>query len=1438
MPLPIIAAGACATMAALGDCFGDTTEEGDVEEGLRNEEEEEEKSNKRITTESSAMEAMFKRKSSVLFQDELPIPISLPLSLPTLNHSYNYQSVSSPVSNGPVSSIRSILSKKRPNHRGDGNKQTSIRKSEPIVATEVEPEPPNGFVDGDFHSGKIRDITVSGAWTMAYHPGNDAVLAVGMLNGEGVVMYETNTYTVIGILERDDAVSTLAWLSIQLDPDQSQSQSHSTSYLAVGGLDGTVALYSLQVDLIELKGADLLYEYQCHSQVRCMDIAIHNESIILAVGEKLGAVTFCSFSPNGTHVETQIVDQHNSGVLGLAISPSASLLAVCTKGGCVTVRQIHQVDGQFQLGVDLWHMQRNGPLNSIVFSKDESRLVFGGYDKQLVLVDTMLWDVVRELRLEGTINTVSYDPLDRYLAVGCRDKSFILFDTSTFFPIKSIHTSGWVTSLSWGRNKSSVDADIVAIRSELTCISILDLTPIHKVNVTLSAHRDNIASLSWSVDGRFLARIHGSHVLISHSVNDFQDVATLELQGTVRDVAFCTACDKTDLIACVGLDGHINLIRLICQGDNFQLVLVKSSFLEENLWVLAWKSNGSSIATGGRGKKLYIVSASDLAPICDPIEIEGQIWSIDFLPQIITLHAGSRANSYSLAVGSSDGVATLYDVDNFMPTLSVSRSKTVRCLAFHPLLPLLAIGDSGNTVSIVDFFGEVTAHELYVGGRVNTVAYSPAGDFLVIGTDDGCFTFHETATFRIVQKIKMNSFALSAAFSGSTGQFLALGTARDDYMIIRLGPFLGTDLIPLGTTGGVDHLPTWALNESLYRSGEGPSLVQRNMIEGSQASLRRAASILQDHPDAIYAFDRSTGDGCFQTALQLKKPNLLKIVMTTLVDGTLEADSHGRRTILTTEMPALGLDTLQHIIASFPPQYIVEILHKMTYIKVPFTNPREISTDYAKECGSSSYTDPWDISIPQRGLKRSDRDVKIEVDDSKGFVYRTPAVLPLPGLGTAKFLSSLLNRAPPTVFDNAAMGLVLHIMWEHFIRPYFLLDLFVFLLYYIFWTVFVDLTSSTTSSTTDSDGVIGNVVWICLVVLNTFFAMKEIIQSNFGRRRGYFLSLWNVVDVVSIMLVYCYITSTSIQGGTGTGNVPLAVFTTLLLAMKLLSYLRGFDSTGWLISVLLQNFRDVGGFIIVLLVMLFGFTTSFRLLFGDVKGECAVQLDSNGELKEECSVNPYSSIGQSFLSTFELTVLGSYSSGVLGSSQYTPLAVVTFIVAVVSVLVVALNALIAVLADSYAQVQEKAVANRRKERAELIVEYLSILPPPKRRDIERNTRYFHALLEADEDGDLLIHKDDWQGGLNALRRDLEELNTHSAELHHHAMDELKADMENNITVLRKEMVSLLQDVSRDLKEMRRVQKEGGVTFNGSNVAKAVRAVKSMGNSGLFGGGKN
>lgn len=112
----------------------------------------------------------------------------------------------------------------------------------------------------------------------------------------------------------------------------------------------------------------------------------------------------------------------------------------------------------------------------------------------------------------------------------------------------------------------------------------------------------------------------------------------------------------------------------------------------------------------------------------------------------------------------------------------------------------------------------------------------------------------------------------------------------------------------------------------------------------------------------------------------------------------------------------------------------------------------------------------------------------------------------------------------------------------------------------------------------------------------------------------------------------------------------------------------------------------------ILACCLFGFALAFRVLFGDIEGLC---------IDEECTVDPFGTYARSLMSTFELAVLGVYDPAILSDSQFRVLSAIVFVLAVMSVLVVALNALIAVLSDSYARVQERAVANRRRERAEV-----------------------------------------------------------------------------------------------------------------------------------------
>lgn len=63
------------------------------------------------------------------------------------------------------------------------------------------------------------------------------------------------------------------------------------------------------------------------------------------------------------------------------------------------------------------------------------------------------------------------------------------------------------------------------------------------------------------------------------------------------------------------------------------------------------------------------------------------------------------------------------------------------------------------------------------------------------------------------------------------------------------------------------------------------------------------------------------------------------------------------------------------------------------------------------------------------------------------------------------------------------------------------------------------------------------------------------------------------------------------------------------------------------------------------------------------------------------------------------------------------------------------------------------------------------------------------------------------------------------------IDQMKADIDAELATLRKEMLSSLENVAEDVRKIRRAQTQGGVTFSGKNVAKAVNAVKSIGRKG-------
>ena len=60
-----------------------------------------------------------------------------------------------------------------------------------------------------------------------------------------------------------------------------------------------------------------------------------------------------------------------------------------------------------------------------------------------------------------------------------------------------------------------------------------------------------------------------------------------------------------------------------------------------------------------------------------------------------------------------------------------------------------------------------------------------------------------------------------------------------------------------------------------------------------------------------------------------------------------------------------------------------------------------------------------------------------------------------------------------------------------------------------------------------------------------------------------------------------------------------------------------------------------------------------------------------------------------------------------------------------------------------------------------------------------------------------------------------------------SVDRVKSELDVEIKKFRKDVLAALTDVSEDLKRLHTLHAEGGITFSGKNVAKAVRAVKSI-----------
>lgn len=188
--------------------------------------------------------------------------------------------------------------------------------------------------------------------------------------------------------------------------------------LAVGGFDGVVSIYSIVQGSSTKQLVTLLYDVRVKTDVLSMTFLRDTATnyvpfpLALTVGEKNGNVSM--FLTDGetnqfkSASKISKIDMHASAVLAVAFGfiEDGIIMATGTKDGVVRVSSIILHQGEWKLSHLLFEYLRTGAIRALRFNHDSTSLIVGGYDKTVLIVDTYLWKIVREIFVDGTVSLI------------------------------------------------------------------------------------------------------------------------------------------------------------------------------------------------------------------------------------------------------------------------------------------------------------------------------------------------------------------------------------------------------------------------------------------------------------------------------------------------------------------------------------------------------------------------------------------------------------------------------------------------------------------------------------------------------------------------------------------------------------------------------------------------------------------------------------------------------------------------------------------------------------------------------------------------------------------------------------------------------------------------------------------------------------------------
>jgi WD40 repeat protein len=202
-------------------------------------------------------------------------------------------------------------------------------------------------------------------------------------------------------------------------------------------------------------------------------------------------------------------------------------------------------------------------------------------------------------------------------------------------------------------------------------------------------------------------------------------------------------------------------------------------------------------------------------------------------------------------------------------------------------------------------------------------------------------------------------------------------------------------------------------------------------------------------------------------------------------------------------------------------------------------------------------------------------------------------MVPLPGMTTLAILKAIASCEDAEIFNNEILPPILTSMWFKigYSKFHERFCLYVLLLF------FQSFNAYEMGFETDwTLPVTGNTQWAVLVLsisLSAYFLKLEIVQF-YRDPGGYILDYWNYLNVLNYVFILVY-TIIRIRCGP---HVPLYAAAAILLStFTFLYYLRGFESAGFMVRMIIKNIIDMRVFVFIMGCFVFGFSMVFYFMF-------------------------------------------------------------------------------------------------------------------------------------------------------------------------------------------------------------------------------------------------